>query len=71
MTSADEFVAHPVHCAEVYRFGHVALKFLAKSENMIVHGAGGRMILVSPHFFQQFIAADHAIRILHQRTALS
>ena len=71
-TSGDELVAHPMYCAEVYWFGDIALQFLAKSENMIVHGAGGRIILVSPHFFQQFLAADHAIRILHQnRKALN
>ena len=51
-TSADELVAHPMYCAEVYGPCEVSLQFLAKSENMIVHGVGGRIILVSPHFFQ-------------------
>jgi hypothetical protein len=45
----------------------IALQFLAKSENMIVHGAGGNIILVSPHFFQRSVAADDAIRIVQQK----
>ncbi len=52
---------------EVYWFGEIALQFLANSKNIIVNGACGRIILISPHFFQQFVAADHAIRILHQK----
>jgi hypothetical protein len=40
---------------------------LAKSENLIVHSASGRMILISPHFSQQFVAAGHAIRMLHKK----
>jgi hypothetical protein len=63
-------MAHSVYCAEVYRFGDIALQFLAKSEDMIGHGTKGGMILLSPHFFQQFIAADQAIRIA-QETARS
>ena len=66
-TSADELVAHPVYRAEVYGPCEIALQFLAKSENMIVHEVGARIILVYPHFFQQFIVADHAIRILHKK----
>jgi hypothetical protein len=65
-TSADELIAHSMHHAEVYELCEIALQFLAKSENMIVHGVGGRMILVVPHFFQ-FIATDHAIWILHKK----
>ena len=53
--------------AEAYGLCEIALQFLAKSENMIVHRADGMMILVSPHFFQQFISADHAIRISHKK----
>src|SRR5580700_8323145 len=66
-TSADELIAHSMQHAEVDGLCEIALQFLAKSENMIVHGAGGNMILVAPHFFQQFIAADHAIWILHKK----
>ena len=52
---------------EVYGLCGIALQLLAKSKNMIVHGAGGGMILVSPHFLQQFIATNHAIWVLHQK----
>jgi len=53
--------------AEVYGPCEIALQSLAKSENLIVHGASGRMIQISPHFSQQFVAAGHAIRMLHKK----
>jgi len=53
--------------AEVYGLCEIALQFLAKSENVDCPQCGWKMILVSPHLFQKFIAADHAIRILHKK----
>jgi len=66
-TLADKLIPRSMHRAEVYGLFEIALQFLAKSENMIVHGVGGRRFLVSPHFFQQFITGNDAIRILHKK----
>src|SRR5271154_2114017 len=63
---ANELVAHAMYGAEVYWTGRITLQFLAKLQNVIVPGAGGGIILVSPHLVQQFVTADHAVRILHQ-----
>src|SRR5271170_1399222 len=65
--SANELVTHSVHSAEVYRTGRVALQLLAKLQDMVVDGAGGRIILVSPDLVQQFVPADDAVGILHQK----
>jgi hypothetical protein len=43
-----------VYRAEVYRFGDIALQFLTKSQNTVVHGAGRRIILVSSEVFFLF-----------------
>jgi hypothetical protein len=40
---------------------------LAELENVVVDSARRRIILVTPYFVQQFIAADHSIGILHQK----
>ena len=62
--SAHEFVAHPVHGAEVYRTGWIAFQFLPKLQNMIVNRASGGIILVSPDLVEQLVAADHPVSIL-------
>jgi hypothetical protein len=56
-----------VYRAEVYRTGGVAFQFLAKLEDVVVDGAGRRIILVSPDFVQQFVAANHAVGVLHEK----
>src|SRR6478609_5523728 len=63
--SRYKFVAHAVHGAEVYRIGRVLLQLLPQLQNVIVHGAGGGIILIAPDFIEQFVARDHALRIPH------
>ena len=41
---------------EVARIGGIRFQFLAQPENMIVHGARGRIILVAPYFVEQFVS---------------
>src|ERR1051326_4789797 len=65
--SANKFITHTMYCSEVYRAGRVFLQFLAEFEDMVVDGAGGRVVLVAPHFVQQLVTADDAICILHQK----
>src|ERR1700683_361761 len=64
--SANELVTHSVYRAEVYRTGGGAFQFLAKLQDVIVDGAGRGIILVSPDFVEQFIAANHAVGVLHE-----
>src|SRR5579871_4213811 len=64
--SAHEFVAHSVYGAEVYRTGGVAFQFLAQLQDVIIDGAGRRIILISPNLIQQLVTADDAVGILHQ-----
>ena len=69
--SAHELVAHTVHGAEVYRTSGVAFQFLPKLQDMIVHRARRRVVLISPNFVEQLIAADHSVGVLHSETARS
>src|SRR3954454_348043 len=50
----------------MYRARWVFLQLLAEFQDVIVDGAGGWIILISPHLVQQFIAADDSLGILHQ-----
>jgi hypothetical protein len=52
---------------EMCRPGWVFLQFLAELENVVVDGARRRIILITPYFGQQFVAADLSIGILHQK----
>jgi hypothetical protein len=42
----------------------VFLQFLAQFEDVIIHGAGGWVIVVSPDLVEKFIARDYALGIL-------
>jgi hypothetical protein len=44
----------------------VALQFLPQLQNMVVHGAGAGIILVSPDLVEQFIARNGPSRILNE-----
>jgi hypothetical protein len=65
--SANEPVSDAVYGTEMCRPGWVFLQFLSELENVGVDGARRRIILVTPYFFQQFVAADHSIGILHKK----
>src|SRR5579871_5313048 len=65
--SANKLISHPVYCAEVYRARGIFLQLLAEFENVIVHGPSRRIILISPNFVQQLVAADHPVGVLHQK----
>jgi len=62
--SRNKLVAHAVNRPEVYRIGWVLLQLLPQFQNVVVDGARGRIILVAPDFIQQFVARNHALRIL-------
>src|SRR4029077_2416983 len=65
--STNELISHSVYRPEVYRARWVFLQFLAEFQNVIVDGSRGGIILVSPDFVQQFVAADNPLGILHQK----
>src|SRR5215472_644777 len=49
-----ELISHSVHRTEVDRARGVFLQFLAEFQDMVIHGASGRIVLVSPNLVQQF-----------------
>ena len=51
--------------SEVYRIGRIFLQLLSQLQNVIVHGARGRIILIAPDFIQQFVAGNYSLRIPH------
>ena len=53
--------------AEVYGARWVFLQFLPKFKYMVIDGTGGRIVLITPDFIQQFVAADYPVGILHQK----
>src|SRR5579862_628029 len=65
--SADELVSHAMYGAEMHRARRVPLQFLPEFQNVVVHGTGRRIVLISPDFVQEFVAADDPIGILHQK----
>jgi hypothetical protein len=51
----DEFVAGSMEGSEMRGLRWVSLQLLPQLQNMIVHGAGTRIIFVTPDFVQKFI----------------
>src|ERR1700674_2643061 len=47
-----KLVTHAMNSPEMYRIGRVFLQLLPKLQNMIVHRAGGWIILVTPYLIQ-------------------
>ena len=45
--------------------GGVFFQLLPQFQDVIVHGTGGRIVVISPNFVQQFVASDDALWILH------
>src|ERR1700746_1957609 len=64
--STDEFVSHAMNRAKVHGAGRILFQLLSELENVIVHGTSGRVVLIAPHFIEQFVTADNPVRILHQ-----
>ena len=56
-----------MHGAEVNRTGRIAFQFLPQLQNVIIHGAGGWVILVSSDLVQQLVTTDDAVGILHHK----
>src|SRR5436309_182815 len=65
--SADELISHSMHCAEVYGTGGILLQLLPKLQDVIIHCSGGRIILVTPDFIQQFVPADDPVCVLDEK----
>src|SRR5215469_1920684 len=58
LLSPHEFVADSVHGQKITRLVGNGFEFLANADNMRVDGAGGRKILVTPHFVEKAVAAQ-------------
>jgi hypothetical protein len=56
--SSYEFVTYSVHSQKVTRFLGNGFEFLANANNMAIHGAGGREILVAPDLVEKALAAQ-------------
>jgi hypothetical protein len=56
--SSYEFVTYSVHSQKVTRFLGNGFEFLANANNMGIHGAGGREILVAPDLVEKALAAQ-------------
>ena len=62
---AHELIAYTVHGPEMYWVGGVFLQLLAQLQDVVVHRPGGRVVVISPDFVEQFIAGDDSLSILH------
>src|SRR5580658_7537760 len=58
IVSSYEFVTYPVHRQKVTRLFGDGFEFLANANNMGIHGAGGRKILVAPDLVEKPVAAQ-------------
>src|SRR5450755_1895429 len=65
--SADELVSHAMYGAEMHRARGIPLQFLPEFQDVVVHGTGRRIVLISPDLVEEFVAADDPIGILHQK----
>src|SRR5205807_8948958 len=62
--STHELVTHPVNRSEMYWIRRIPFQLLAQFQNMIIHGASRRVILIDPNLVQQLIASYYAVCIL-------
>ena len=56
-----EFIAGAMYRAKVQRVGRIFLQLLAKPHDVVIDGARGGVVLVSPDLIQEFFAGDHAL----------
>src|SRR6476646_6091350 len=63
--SANELIAYTVYRPEMHWIGGVLLQLLAQFQDVVIHRASGRVIVISPDFVQQFVPSDDAFRVLH------
>src|SRR5580704_1646209 len=59
-----ELVSHSVNGAEMGGVRGIPFQFLPQLQDVIVHGAGGGIVLIAPDFIQQFVARDDPLRVL-------
>jgi hypothetical protein len=55
-----KLIASPVNSQEEARIGGVRLKSLPKTENVVVDGASGGIVLVSPDLIEKFFARKNS-----------
>ena len=67
MRVAHKLVTYAVDSAEVRRVPGVSLQLLPKLQNVVVHRARRRIVLITPDFIQQLIARDHPLGILQKK----
>src|SRR5580698_403146 len=61
--SRDKFISCAVNREQMPRVCRVRLQLLAKLQNLIVYGSRRWIKVITPHFVQQNIAGEHALRI--------
>src|SRR5215510_7442403 len=62
----QKFVAGSVDCYEVPGLRRFSFELLTQPQNMVVDRTGARIVLVAPHFIEQFVTRNHSSRILNQ-----
>src|SRR6476646_6902047 len=63
--SANELIAYTVYRPEMHWIGGVRLQLLAQFQDVVIHRASGRVIVISPDFVQQFVTCDNTFWVLH------
>src|SRR5438477_1033449 len=54
--STHELVAHAVNCPKMHRIRRIPFQLLTQFQNVVIHGASRRVILIAPNLVQQLIA---------------
>ena len=62
----NKFVTHPVDGSEVNGMRRFQLKFLPQFQNVVVNSAGTRIVVIAPHFVEEFVARDYSPGIRHK-----
>src|SRR5579872_1928728 len=52
---ADKLVPHPVYRTEMHWVRWVTFQFLTQFQDVVVNGARGWIILITPDFIEQFV----------------
>ena len=60
--AGNEFVPRAVHGKKITRICRIGLQLLPQAEHVVIHGSRGGIILVAPHFIQQFFAGNNSRR---------
>src|ERR1700733_6105848 len=60
----DKFVACAVNRQQMFGVGGIRFQLLAELQDLVVHGASGRIRAISPHFVEEPLSCKYPLKII-------